>query len=228
VTGNSSGGLLTAWLAANRPELVKAIVLEDPPLFSSEWPEVKKTVANKLFTASYNARQSGEYQGNFLDYWIKTGTEFFKTYTGPFSQQLIGFVVGSYKKVNPGKPVEIAFAPVAVQEMLRGLNDYDPRFGTSFYEGKWNEGVDHVEALRKIQCPALLIQANTGYLADGTLDGAMSREQADRAVSLIKGCKYEKLDSGHVTNLEVPDRFIRIVEAFFLEKKRSCTEHFIL
>jgi pimeloyl-ACP methyl ester carboxylesterase len=36
VTGNSSGGLLTVWLAANRPDLVKAVVLEDPPLFSSE------------------------------------------------------------------------------------------------------------------------------------------------------------------------------------------------
>jgi pimeloyl-ACP methyl ester carboxylesterase len=33
VTGNSSGGLLTAWLAANRRDLVRAIVLEDPPLF---------------------------------------------------------------------------------------------------------------------------------------------------------------------------------------------------
>jgi pimeloyl-ACP methyl ester carboxylesterase len=34
VTGNSSGGLLTTWLAANEPTLVKAIALEDPPLLS--------------------------------------------------------------------------------------------------------------------------------------------------------------------------------------------------
>ena len=38
VTGNSSGGLLTAWVAANRPDLVRAIVLEDPPLFAAEYP----------------------------------------------------------------------------------------------------------------------------------------------------------------------------------------------
>ena len=87
ITGNSSGGLLTVWLAANRPDLIKAIVLEDPPLFSSEYPEIKKTVADKLFTASYKDVQDKQYGGNFLDYWIENGTEFFRTYTGPFSQQ---------------------------------------------------------------------------------------------------------------------------------------------
>jgi pimeloyl-ACP methyl ester carboxylesterase len=218
ITGNSSGGLLTIWLAANKPDLVKAIVLEDPPLFSSEYPEVKQTVANKLFTASYNALQDSSYDGNFLDYWIKNGTEFFKKYTGPFSQQLIGFAVNSYKQANPGEPLEIAFVPVSVQEMLRGLNYYDPRFGDAFYDGTWNEGFDHAEALPKIQCPTLLIQANFGYLDDGTLDGAMSQEMADRAVALIKNCEYVRIDSSHVTNLEVPDQFINILERFFLNK----------
>lgn len=217
VTGNSSGGLLAVWLAANSPDLVKAVVLEDPPLFSSEYPAVKSTVAYKLFAASFRAAQDANYGGNFLDDWLKNGKEFFKTYTGPFSQQLIGFVVRSYKKANPGKPVEIAFVPVSVREMLRGLNWYDPRFGAAFYEGKWNEGFDHAEALRKIQCPVLLIQANFGYLADGTLNGAMSREQADRAVSLIRDCAYVKVDAGHVTNLEAPDQFTRIAEKFFLK-----------
>ena len=36
VSGHSSGGLLSAWLAANSPEDVLGIVLEDPPLFSCE------------------------------------------------------------------------------------------------------------------------------------------------------------------------------------------------
>ena len=41
VVGNSSGGVLTAWLAANVPERVRAIVLEDPPLFRCDWPNIK-------------------------------------------------------------------------------------------------------------------------------------------------------------------------------------------
>ncbi len=217
VTGNSSGGLLTAWLAANKPDLVKAIVMEDPPLFSAEYPEVKHTVANKLFLASNNSLKDVNYDGNFLDYWLRNSAEFFKTYTGgSASQMLIGFMVGIYKNTNPGEPVEIAFLPVTVQEMLRGLNTYDPHFGDAFFDGTWNAGFDHAEALQNIQCPTLLIQANFKYLKDGTLDGAMSQEMADHAVSLVKNCKYVKVDSGHVTNLEAPDQFIQMIEGFFL------------
>jgi pimeloyl-ACP methyl ester carboxylesterase len=190
----------------------------NPPLFSSEYPEIEHTVADRLFGACYYAVEDSNYKGNFLDYWIKNGTEFFKTYIGPFSQQLIGFAVNSYKNANPGKPVEIAFLPVSVQEMLRGLNYYDPRFGAAFHDGTWNKGFDHAEALQKIQCPALLIQTNFNYLDDGTLNGAMSKEQADRAVSLIKDCQYVKVNVGHVTNLEAPGQFIRIIEEFILSE----------
>jgi len=45
VTGNSSGGLLAVWLAANRPDMVRAVVLEDPPLFAAEFPRIRQTVA---------------------------------------------------------------------------------------------------------------------------------------------------------------------------------------
>lgn len=215
MSGNSSGGLLTTWLAANRPDLVKAIVLEDPPLFAAEYPEIKQTIAYKAFSTSYKAMQEG-YTGDFLEYWIKNSTQFFKTYTWPFSQPLIEFAVSSYKAANPGKPVEIAFLPVSVQEMMRGLNYYDPRFGAAFYDGTWNAGFDHAEALQKIQCPALLLQANFEIEQDGTLNGAMTQEQADRAASLLKHGKYMRVDSSHVINLEHPDEFAQILENFFL------------
>ena len=145
VTSNSSGGLLATYLAANRGDVVKAIVLEDPPLFSSEYPAVKTTVANKAFTQSHNALESED------------------------------------------------------------------------YDGTWNKDFNHEEALKKIDCPVLLIQANTGYLTDGTLDGAMSKEMAEVAMDCLSDGKDLYVDSGHVTNLEVPDQFIAIVEDFFLE-----------
>ena len=151
-----------------------------------------------------------------LNYWIKNSTEFFKQYTGPLSQPLISFAVKSYKKTNPGKPVEIAFLPADVQEIIRGLNYYDPHFGAAFYDGTWNADFDHGEALQKIQCPALLIQANFEIEENGILNGAMTQEQADRAVSLIKNCQYKRVNTSHVTNLKKPDQFIQIIESFFL------------
>ena len=44
VSGNSSGGVICLWLAANASKWVKAVIMEDPPLFACEWPRIKETV----------------------------------------------------------------------------------------------------------------------------------------------------------------------------------------
>jgi len=49
IVGNSSGGVLTSWLAANSPEWIKAIVLEDPPLFRCDWPNIQTTWVFDMF-----------------------------------------------------------------------------------------------------------------------------------------------------------------------------------
>ena len=41
VSGNSSGGLIALWLAANVSEKVRGIILEDTPVFSAEWPRLR-------------------------------------------------------------------------------------------------------------------------------------------------------------------------------------------
>lgn len=217
VTGNSSGGLLTTWLASNEPDLVKAIVIEDPPLFSSEYPAIKQTIAYKSFTTSHKAIQEG-YNGDFLLYWLENSKQFFNNNMGPLAEPLIEFAVKSYRNSNPGEPVEIAFLPSSVQEIIRGLNYYDPSFGSAFYDGTWNANFDHTEALKKIQSPALVVHANYEILEDGTLNGAMTQEQAQKAASLIPNGEYLKVDSAHVVNLEHPDQFIKIIEEFFLEQ----------
>lgn len=216
LTGNSSGGLLCVWLASNRGDLVRGVVLEDPPLFSSEYNELSKTVADKLFASSYKAIQEGN-TDDYLNYWIDHSEQFFKTYTGFYSsQKIIKRMVNNYIKKNPGKPVQLKILPSSVQEMVRGMNYYNPRFGAAFHDGSWNEGFSHADALQKINCPVVLIQANYSYLEDGTLNGAMSKEMAERAVTLIKNCEYARLNSGHVTNLEVPDEFATIIKEFCL------------
>jgi pimeloyl-ACP methyl ester carboxylesterase len=41
VSGLSSGAVLAVWLAANASEYVKAVMPEDPPMFSSIWPRIQ-------------------------------------------------------------------------------------------------------------------------------------------------------------------------------------------
>ncbi len=217
ITGNSSGGLLATWLAANRPELVKAALLEDPPLFSSEYPRIKQTIADKSFAASQKAVQ--ERDGDFLLYWIHAMAPFIEKNVGPGTPFLLTQAIKAYRRAHPGQPAEIGLIHNdTVRLLLRGLDRYDPRFGMAFHDGSWNRGFSHAAALAKISSPILLMQANTSTLPDGTLDGAMSAADAARAMSLLANAQFVKVDATHVVNLDQPDQFTRILENFFLGK----------
>lgn len=214
ISGNSSGGLLSLWLAVNDKEYVKSVLLEDPPLFSAEYPAIQETIAYKSFATSNSAITNG-YDNDFLMYWINNSTKFFQTYTGPFGQPLIRFMVKQYRSQNPDAPIELAFLPSVVKEMIRGLDYYNPAFGNAFYEGTWNTGFDHGTALSMVECPVLLLQADFDYTEEGILNGAMSEEMAKQATSLISDCTYIKVASNHVVNLDNPQKYIEISEDFF-------------
>lgn len=214
ISGNSSGGLLSLWLAVNNKDYVKKVLLEDPPLFSAEYPEIIDTIAYKSFATSNTAITNG-YDDDFLMYWINNSTKFFQTYTGPFGQSLIRFMVKQYRSQNPDAPIELAFLPSVVKEMIRGLDYYNPAFGNAFYEGTWNSGFDHAEALSEVECPVLLLQAEFDYTEEGILNGAMSEEMANKAQLLITDCTYVRVDSNHIVNLDKPQRFIDVLESFF-------------
>ncbi|RZM27114.1 MAG: alpha/beta hydrolase [Pedobacter sp.] len=215
VSGNSSGGLLTAWLAANKPELVKAILLEDPPLFSAEYPRVKQTIAYKSFETCHTYVASNS-KADFITYWIGASSAFIEKNAGKKATPRLLAMVKTYKDANPGKPVELRFLPVMLRMFFRGMSRFDPHFGDSFYTGEWNREFDHAEALRKIKCPTLLLQANFETRADGILDGAMNQNDADKAMTLLSNAKYQKINASHVVHLDKPEEFIKIMNRFFL------------
>ncbi|GIF26303.1 pimeloyl-ACP methyl ester carboxylesterase [Actinoplanes tereljensis] len=213
-SGNSSGGLLTAWLAANHPDLVTAIVLEDPPLFSAEYPRIRTTIADRSFATCSRAVQEGV--DDFLLYWIASNKKFFTNNIAPGSAWVLTQAVKAYRRAHRGEPVEVGVLPNdTVRLFLRGMDQFDPRFGAAFHDGTWNEDFNHAEALTRITCPALLLQADFTVLPDGTLNGAMTQEDADRAASLLPNGKYQRVDATHVVHLADPDLYVRILEDFF-------------
>ncbi|HEY0261189.1 MAG TPA: alpha/beta hydrolase [Lacisediminihabitans sp.] len=217
VTGNSSGGLLTTWLAANRPDLVRAVVLEDPPLFSGEYPRIMTTIADRSFATCSDAVREGV--DDFLLYWIDSNKAFFTKNMAPGSAFLLTQAVKAYRRAHPGEPVEIGLLPDdTVRLFLRGMDQFDPRFGAAFHEGTWNAGFDHAEALAKVACPALLVQAEFSILPDGTLNGAMSQEDADRAMSLLPDGSYRRVEATHVVHLAEPELYTDLLEEFFLTR----------
>lgn len=142
VTGNSSGGLLTVWLAANRPDLVRARVLEDPPLFSSEYPRIKKTIAYRDFTSSNKAVLHPV--DDFLLFWINDSREFFDQNVFPGSTVVLTEAVKAQRLIRPGQPIELDIVGNdMIRLFLRGMDhQYDPRFGAAFYRGTWNADFD--------------------------------------------------------------------------------------
>ena len=213
LTGNSSGGLLTLWLAANRPEQVRKALLEDPPLFAAEYPRIKQTVAYRAFRTSASATK--DHPDDFLLYWIEGNAAFFRKNVGPGAAFILTQGVKAARRANPGQPVEVGLVKNdTVRMMLRGLDQYDPRFGAAFYDGTWNQGFDHAEALAKVRCPVLLMHAKYEILPDGVLNGALDQADADRAMSLLKHGQYLKVDATHVVNLDKPDVFVTAVRDF--------------
>ncbi|MEP9416104.1 alpha/beta hydrolase [Gordonia sp. VNQ95] len=215
VTGNSSGGLLTVWLAAHRPDLVTAALLEDPPLFSSEYPRIAKTIAYKDFRSS--TRAVDQHVDDFLVFWVNDSKEFFDQNIFPGSTVVLTAAIKAQRLIRPDQPVELDIvANDMIRLFLRGIDhQYDPRFGAAFYRGTWNAGFDHAQALSSITVPTMLLHANYSWTQDGILYGAMDQNDADRAMSCLHNGIYRRIDAEHVTHLDAPGEFLTIAHEFF-------------
>jgi pimeloyl-ACP methyl ester carboxylesterase len=219
VSGNSSGGLLACWLAANRPDLVRAAFLEDPPLFSAEYPRIATTIADRSFATCSDAVRDG--YDDFLLYWIHANRAFFTTNVAPGSAFALAQIVKAFRVLRPGRPVDIGLLPNdTVRLFLRGMDQYDPRFGAAFHDGTWNAGFDHAATLAKVGCPALLVQADFSFLPDGTLNGAMTQEDADMAVALLPDGHYRRVHATHVVHLAEPRLYVELLCDFFTAPAR--------
>jgi pimeloyl-ACP methyl ester carboxylesterase len=210
VSGNSSGGLLAVWLAANSPENVLGVVLEDPPLFSSEYPGIKETAAwDTMETAHEFLAQSAEDEYLYYYLWNSGMMALF----GDGRQGIYNWSQ-AYSKKHPGEIIEVFFFPLSIRMGTRGLQRYDPWFGQAFYDGSWNTNFDHAEALSKVKCPAVLMHSNWFYDENGILMGAMSGDDASLAMSLLSNGKLERVNSGHSVHIEDPKIFIQIMLDF--------------
>lgn len=98
-----------------------------------------------------------------------------------------------------------------IRLFLRGMDpQYDPRFGAAFYHGAWNAGFNHAQALPAITVLTMLLHADHSWTDDGTLFGAMDRNDADRAMGFLRNGIYRRIDAEHVIHLDTPGRFSRL------------------
>jgi pimeloyl-ACP methyl ester carboxylesterase len=212
ISGHSSGGLLTAWLAANSPNNVSGIVIEDAPFFSTEPDRYEKTFAwIDNFRVIHQFLNQKE-ETNYVRYYLENC--YMKTFFGDGWEGIKNYAFG-YMEKHPDKGLRIFFLPPSMNKAFDLLTGpYDLRFGDTFYDYSWFKNFNQEEILRRIKCPSVLIHTNWSYSDDGILLAAMSGEDAERAHSLINDNVLIRIKSGHNSHDEKPKEFSKILLDF--------------
>lgn len=190
VSGNSSGGVLAAWLSAYAlPGQVRGALLEDPPLFSGE--------PTPLYGPSI--RQSS---GPIL--------ELFREHIGKQWQigDWSGFIAAAKASVSPLAQLMGTFA-----ETPQNFREFDPEWCSAFLDGTMWAGCPSERLLTQVKTPILLTHhAHTIDPGTGNLIGALSALQAEKASELIKATgvafAYASFaDAAHAMHTMAPPRF---------------------
>ncbi len=208
LSGHSSGGILAAWIAANAPEQVDGLVLEDPPFFSVTPQEIQKEKGAFAWYDAYTVTHSfinQKEEADFPLYYLKHG--YLLSLFGGLQNKIIRSAV-KYRQANPDRSIKIAWFPHAWLRPLLYMDSYDPQFGNTFYNGSWMKNIDQDSMLKSIKCPVIYLKANTLYGKDGVLYAANTDNDADKVISLIGICKRINIKSGHNIHFEHPDIFV--------------------
>jgi pimeloyl-ACP methyl ester carboxylesterase len=196
VAGNSSGGVLAAWLSAYAPPgLVRAVYLEDPPIFSSELTpacgqSIRQLGVGKLF-------------------------QLFATYLG--NQWSIGDWEGVRTAARAVLPAWIQPWVPNTNEPPQNLKEYDPEWSQAFYSGSASANCRHEDMLKAVKTPVLFSHHFRGSdEKDGTLQGASSDLQADYTRALLDGTgqrlKFLDLpDKAHALHAEEPELYVKLL-----------------
>jgi pimeloyl-ACP methyl ester carboxylesterase len=210
VSGNSSGGVLAAWLAAYaKPGQIRGVVCEDPPLFSSELnpscgPSIRQSIG-PLFALMSKWLGDQWTVGDWAGMQAATPKELPR----PVLVALARMAVAA-RPSGDGGPPELGGPP-------QNIKEYDPEWGRAFWSGTASAGCDHQRMLMSARAPILLTHHFRAIDPDtGTLMGAVSDLQVQRARQLVTGAgpQLELLDlpeMAHSMHSRDPELFTRTI-----------------
>jgi pimeloyl-ACP methyl ester carboxylesterase len=208
LSGHSSGGLLAAWLAAEAPDAVSAVLLEDPPLFSTD-----ATRFPQQFNYVDLARPAHEFlqqttEPDFASWYITHNA--WIHYFGNGKDGIIRFAL-KRRRTHPNRPLILWFFPPRTNETFAHMHEFDPEFAESFYQRRWQADFDQARTLARITQPTTLVHANWRVTGDGILEGAMTDDDATRARELLSAGRYERVKTGHGFHFEDPRAFVALL-----------------
>lgn len=207
LSGHSSGGLIAAGTAAKAPRLIRALLLEDPPLFSTA-PERAPTTFNyvDLATPAHEFLFSDE--RDFASYYMAHNA--WLRYFGK-AREKIAASARKRRLRHPHRPLRLWFFPPSMNETIAYMHQFDPRFADAFYTFDWQRGFDQSATLQQITSPTILIHANWRITDGGILEGAMTDADAARALAALPNARLERVNTGHGFHIAQPRHFVRLI-----------------
>ena len=209
VSGHYSGGLIAAWVAADAPNLVSAVHLEDPPFFSTD-PD--------RFAQQFNCVDLARPAHQFLAQ--DTVTDFpswyiehcaWLDYFGNARPRIVRFAQARRRR-HPDQPMNLWFFPPLANEAMAYLHRFDPRFADAFYTHAWQADFDQAQTLSWIVAPATLVHADWRVTDAGILEGAMTDDDAERARAALRDVVFERVHTGHGFHFEAPRDFVASID----------------
>lgn len=215
LSGHSSGAIIAAYAAGHEKSLVKALLLEDPPFFKVQPPEMENTFVWKDSFAVNHGFLNQTEEKDYLPYYIKH-SYIYNMLGGKLADKLYK-EAKEYIAENPGQPVKLKSVPKNAMHGLEYIDSFDMLFAEAFYNGTWFDGVEQERLLKEIDCPVIYMKAATRYGRDGVLWAANSDEDAARVERLIKNCRRVDIRCGHDIHYEKPAVFCRTAKELLKE-----------
>lgn len=208
--GNSSGGLIAVWAAAHAPDQVSAVLAEDPPLFSAEWPRMRDDTWVHGFFA-HVVKTLPDLPRFFSTLQIPSqGKKKLMSFPRPLAW-IIGGAIRRRQRREPVAPIDIPWLPLHVRLFVRGLSEYDVDFTRACVDGSMCD-MDHAACLARIRCPMLLIQAHSFRDEKLGLVGAMDDADVERARAAKPDLEVQRWPKPHVVHIADPRRYVDAVE----------------
>ncbi len=187
IFGHSLGAMVAAAVAAGLPQLVRGIVLEDPPFH---------TMGNRIAGSAWQTqflgmREAARHRGS-----IKEITDSLENINLPASG-------GGFKRLGELRDRD------SLAWSAECLSQLDPEVLTPVIEGRWLEGYDVAAVLSQVLCPVLLLQA------DPLAGGALTDADANRVLAALTSSEHIRFPGvGHQLHRDRPDAVTHALQDF--------------
>lgn len=190
ILGHSLGAMVAAGVAAMVPELVRGLVLEDPP-FQTMGTRISGTAWHAQFTGMREAALRGG------------------------SVDTLAAALAAIELPRPeGGSVRLGDLrdAAALRWSAACLAELNPEVLAPVIAGRWLDGYEPATIAARIRCPVRLLQA------DPRAGGALADDERDAFAAAAPHCRVERFTgSGHLLHWVEPDRVAAAVTALAAE-----------